>query len=101
MQEPVSATVAKKIDSTPASATTEPGSDFQFKEIKEGQPEPPPIEPDQDASKTVELSPKKVEEPPQSEAAKRRAEMEARRAQKQKELEQIKLGRFFGRYVVV
>jgi hypothetical protein len=93
--EPVSAIVAKKIDSVPTSAASEKGADFQFKEVKGLPPEPTIVEPDKSTATTVELPPKKIEEAPMSEAAKRRAEMEARRAQKQKELEAIKLGKCF------
>lgn len=83
--------VEKKIDSISTSATTNLDADFQFKKLKDGEPEPSTVEPDKSTAKTVDL-PATTQDASMSEAAKRRAEMQARREARQKELEQIKIG---------
>ena len=71
----------------------------QEKKVAVPEVEATPAEPAEPVStdKTIELPPKKVEEEekPMSEFARRRKEMEERRAAKQKELDQIKLGESF------
>ncbi|KAI6223322.1 hypothetical protein M3Y95_00877500 [Aphelenchoides besseyi] len=87
--------VSKQIESAPSSAQKpkDEAADFAFKQVKENEPEPAKVEPDQDADAMVKLEASEQQQPltveekdsvVKSEFAKRRAEMDKRKADKLK-----------------